>query len=460
MLLTITYRGKNAANFGFLLHKHPDRAQIFKMSFGQAYVFYPEVNEHLASCCLLIDINPLDLARGKELSKDRGLFNYVNDRPYVSSSFMCTAIAEIFSSAMNGRSEKMPELAASPLDLEAKLTMLPCRGTKELIEKLFSPLGYKVSYETYPLDENFPQWGESGYINLTLRGTVRLSELLNHLYIFIPVFDRQKHYYMSEDEIDKLIRHGKGWLSSHPELQQIAERYFFKKRSYANEALNRLIENDDAAPLDDTDVSEQEEDVKLNTLRLNAVKTVLMKSEVHSVIDLGCGDGRLLSLLISEQQITKLAGTDVSSAALEKAKRSLRIDSLSETKKNKLSIFHSSLTYRDSLIEGYDAACLVEVIEHIEPSRLQSLERAVFEYASPSLVIVTTPNSEYNILYKLTKNSMRHGDHRFEWTRQDFAKWTKKICDSYGYSVSITGIGAFHEALGNPTQMGVFSKCR
>lgn len=163
MLLSITYtantsQGEIATDLGFLLFKNPHRPQAFDLSYGKAYVFYPEAREALCTVALLLDINPIDLARGKVGSKDAGLFDYVNDRPYVSSSFMSTAISRIFGTALTGRCDKKPELAEQALDLTAAVTMLPCKGDNSWLNRVFEPLGYDVHYEASALDENFPQW--------------------------------------------------------------------------------------------------------------------------------------------------------------------------------------------------------------------------------------------------------------------------------------------------------------
>ena len=474
MLLTITYTGKNTEDLGYLLHKNPFRAQRFELNFGSAYVFYPEVSGERTTAALLLDINPIDLARGKLGSAEGGLFDYVNDRPYVASSFMSTAMVRIFGTAMSGKCEKRQKLADTPLDLTACVHMLPRRGTEDLPKQIFEPLGYTVETKSTVLDEKFPEWGDSSYIDLTIRGKVRLSELLNHLYVLIPVFDRQKHYYVSEDEIEKLIKHGEGWLAGHPERNRIVHRYFKMHRHFAYKAIDRLVESepvdaedlapegDEAeAPEETAEVKEaKEKRVSLNTRRLEAVKNAVIESGASSVIDLGCGEGRLTSLLLEEKQIRHVGAADVSVRALDKAKHILRYDRMPPYKKDKLSLMQASLTYRDPRFSGYDAACVIEVIEHLDPLRIPAFERVVFEFAAPKTVVVTTPNKEYNARYEwLTEGNLRHKDHRFEWSRDEFRKWTEHICETFGYTIERSEIGDADEEVGAPTQMGVFRKC-
>ncbi|MGN1416916.1 MAG: 3' terminal RNA ribose 2'-O-methyltransferase Hen1 [Oscillospiraceae bacterium] len=460
--MTITYEGQNTQELGYLLHKNPERAQQFELSYGKAYVFYPEVSDERTTAALLLDIDPLDLARGKAGSRDGGLFDYVNDRPYASTSFMSTAIVRIFGTAMNGRCDKRQELADTPLKLTACLSSLKDNGDTELAKELFEPLGYTVTTERTKLDDCFPEWGMSPYIDLTVSGTVKLSELLNHIYVLIPVFDRQKHYYISEEEIQKLLDHGEGWLAEHPYKEKITRRYFTARRSYARKALDILLSDDvtDEENAENTESKEEKEvHTPLNAQRMEAVKNAVLASGASSVIDLGCGECRLTSLLLNEPQIKKVTACDVSVSVLEKAAQRMHLGRMQTYRKDKLTLMQASLTYRDKRFEGYDCACVVEVIEHIEPMRIPAFERAVFEFAAPRTVIITTPNIEYNKNYEhLQENSLRHGDHRFEWTRAQFREWTEHVCEKFGYSCEISGIGDTDEKLGTPTQMGVFTK--
>lgn len=459
MLLTITYTGQNTQDLGYLLHKNPYRPQEFELNSGKAYVFYPEVSDHKTTMALLLDINPIDLAKGKQGSKDGGLFDYVNDRPYTASSFLSTAITRVFNTAMNGRCDKKQELADSPLELSAHIYAI--QGKDEFARKVFEPLGYTVRTSKNTLDGKFPEWGDSPYIDLEISGNVRLADLLNHLYVLIPVFDRQKHYFISEDEIDKLISHGGKWLSGHPAKNEIIYRYFLVKKSYARNTLNRLTIDDVID--DDTEDNEKkipEKKLSLNMQRLEAVKNAVLASGAESVIDLGCGECRLTKLLLDQKQIRKVAAADVSARELEKAKTRLHYDTMNEHRKNKLTLMQASLTYRDKRFAGYDCACVIEVVEHIESLRLPAFERNVFEFSGAQTVILTTPNREYNDNYEfLPDGQLRHNDHRFEWTREDFRKWTEHICQKFGYTVVITGIGDDDGVHGTPTQMGVFTKC-
>ena len=463
MLLTITYTGQSTTDLGYLLYKNPYRPQVFELNHGNAYVFYPEVSDERTTAALLLDIDPIDLARGKVGSSGGGLFDYVNDRPYVSSSFMSTAISKVFGTAMTGRADTHQELSNSQIDLTAAVIMLPCRGEQEKINAVFEPLGYEVSYETFISDEKFPEWGESKYINLTIRGRVRLRDLLKHLYVLIPVFDRQKHYWVGADEVEKLLRIGEDWLPNHPEKTYITGRYLNRKRSLVNMAFERLA-SANAVDGEILSVEPEESDDKLdkklnlNTQRLGSVAAALKNCGAKSVIDMGCGEGNLLNILLKDRQFTRIAGFDPSHIALERAGDKLKLDRASESVLERIKLFQSSLFYKDARFSGYDAACVIEVIEHLDIPRLAAFERVLFECAKPPVVVLTTPNKEYNINYQnLRDEDLRHGDHRFEWTRAEFRDWAHRTAEKFGYAVQFSEIGDVDEMHGAPTQMGVFT---
>lgn len=472
MLFTITYTGADAADLGYLLHKNPSRPQTACFNFGKVHVFYPEPGPVRCTAAMLLDIDPLDLARGRPGAagggqSSSGLFDYVNDRPYVSSSFMSTAISRVYGTAMSGRCEQRQELADTALDLSACLTMLPCRGGPELPRRLFSPLGYEVEWSEAPLDEQFPEWGTGPYINLCIRGKLRLRDLLRHVYVLIPVFDFRKHYWVGEDEVEKLLTHGEGWLENHPEKDFIARRYFKKIGRLFRLALDRLDNGEggasDAGEPESASGTEAEGGapemfpLSLNNLRLQAVLGEIKASGAESVIDLGCGEGHLLQLLIKEKSFSAIAGTDVSAAVLDRAAERLKLDRLDEARRRRISLFQSSLTYRDKRLKGYDAAALVEVIEHLDENRLAALTANVFG-AGFKTIIITTPNIEYNVNYPgLAAGRFRHPDHRFEWTRARFRKWCGALAAAYGCAVRYEDIGQWDETRGTPTQMGVFT---
>jgi 3' terminal RNA ribose 2'-O-methyltransferase Hen1 len=467
MLLTIRTTHKPATDLGFLLHKNPNRVQSFTESFGRAHVFYPEASEDACTVALLLDVDPVGLVRRRRGPSGEGgtLDQYVNDRPYVASSFLSVAISDVFGTAMTGRSKERPDLAESKLPFVAKLAVVPCKGGESFLRRLFEPLGYEVAVAHHPLDERSSDNVDSRYFTVQISAAKRLSELLAHLYVLIPVLDDQKHYWVGDDEVAKLLRHGEGWLGAHPERDTIARRYLRHYRSLVDDAIERLTSVDEALPADladEPDVKEEaqlERPISLNDQRLASVLAVLKGSGASRVIDLGCGEGRLLKLLLAERQFTEIVGMDVSYRLLETATDRLHLDRMPPMQRERIQLLHGSLMYRDARLTGYDAAAVVEVIEHLDAPRLAAFERVLFEFARPGLVVITTPNSEYNVKWEsLPAGEFRHGDHRFEWTRAQFNDWADRVSTSHGYSVRFAPVGPEDSLVGAPTQMGIFSR--
>jgi 3' terminal RNA ribose 2'-O-methyltransferase Hen1 len=469
MLLTITTTHEPATDLGFLLHKHPDNVRTVPFPFGEAHVFFPEATDARCTAALLVEVDPVGLVRRNGSGKGKGqesfsLAGYVNDRPYAASSFLSVVIGKMFGTAMSGRSERRQDLADAPLPFEVQIPTLPCRGGEPVLRALFEPLGYEVTAEPVPLDPRFPDWGDSRYLSVTLRGPVRLADLLAHLYVLLPVLDDEKHYWVGDDEARKLMDKGATWLGAHPARDLITRRYLKHRRALAAGVLAQLADDDPAEPgADDEDQDREEEVVEerisLNQQRLDAVVATLMQAGASRILDLGCGEGRLVQALLKQPTVAHVAGVDVSSRVLGRAADRLRLDEMPHRRRDRVSLMQGGLTYRDRRFAGFDAATLVEVIEHLDEPRLGALEQVVFTHARPATVVVTTPNREHNVRFEsLPAGRLRHRDHRFEWDRADFARWAERVAQDAGYAVRFEPIGADDPEVGPPTQMAVFSR--
>jgi 3' terminal RNA ribose 2'-O-methyltransferase Hen1 len=463
MLLTITSTAPLATDLGYLLHKNPSKVQSFPLAFGAAHVYYPEATAERCTAALLLDVDPVGLVRNRQGPAGEGglLDQYVNDRPYAASSLLSVAIAQVYGSALNGKCKDRPELVEMPLPLTARVAALPCRGGEGFLRRLFEPLGYAVTTKHHPLDDKFPEWGEGPYYTVELSATCRLYDLLSHLYVLIPVLDNDKHYWVSEAEVEKLLRHGEGWLATHPERERIAERYLKRQGRLVRAALSQLTANEETVP-DEAESSAPEEvleaTISLHEQRLRTVLAALKETGARRVLDLGCGEGKLVRKLAEEPQFTEIVGMDVSTRSLDIAEDRLRKTRHFDTPE-RVKLLHGSLMYRDARLAGFDAAAAVEVIEHLDPSRLAAFERVVFEFARPTALVLTTPNVEYNAKFAgLATGRFRHRDHRFEWTRSEFRAWAEPVAVRHGYRVTFGGVGEEDAALGPPTQMGVFRR--
>jgi 3' terminal RNA ribose 2'-O-methyltransferase Hen1 len=465
LLLTIATTHEPATDLGYLLHKHPGRRHEAELSFGTAHLFYPEASAERCCAAILLDVDPVGLVRdGTGPASQFALGGYVNDRPYAASSFLSAALAKLLGTAMSGRSKERPELAGQPIALEIGLPVLPCRGGEALLRRLFEPLGYAVAARPIPLDDQFPQWGDSQYLAVTLEITARLQDVLEQLYVLIPVLDDDKHYWVGTAEVDKLLRRGGQWLAAHPDRELIAQRYLRHQRPLTRDALARLVA-DEAADPDradaEQDAAEQaaEHRIGLHEQRIAAVTEAIAASAARRVLDLGCGTGKLMARLLRSGAIDQVTGVDVSHQALAGAARRLHLDTLSPRERARVELLHGALTYRDDRLRGYGAAAAMEVIEHIDPPRLAAFEQAVFGWARPGTIVLTTPNAEYNALFTgLPAGELRHRDHRFEWTRAQFARWAGEVAGRHGYQVELSGIGPADAGAGTPTQLAVFRR--
>lgn len=470
MLLTITTTHTPADDLSYMLHKHPAKIQSVEISAGKVHIFYPEVSKHTCTAALLLDIDPVGLVRSEgPKGNDFALEQYVNDRPYVCSSFMSAAIAKAYSSALNGRCKDKPELVTVTMPFTVKLSVLPVRGGETLLKSLFEPLGYVVRATQHPLDPTFPEWGVSRYFTVELTNQITLQQLLSHLYVLIPVCDNDKHYWVSSDEIEKLLDKGKEWLDRHPARELIVRRYLKNQRSLANKAFEVLFSKEDIgeeetedAPTEtdaDAEIKAEEPKVRIHDQRLQAARDEFLAAGVKRVTDLGCGEGGLIKLLLAEKQFEYILGMDVSYRSLEIAKEHLKLDRMPERQRQRVQLIQGSLTYRDKRLEGFDGAALVEVIEHLDEPRLAALERSVFEYAKPEMVVITTPNAEYNVKFEnFEEGKMRHADHRFEWTRTEFEVWATGIATRYKYNVIYKPVGEVDPEVGALSQMAVFTR--
>jgi 2-polyprenyl-3-methyl-5-hydroxy-6-metoxy-1,4-benzoquinol methylase len=496
MLLTLTTTHQPATDLGYLLHKNPARLQTVEVSGGQAHIFYPEATAKRCTAALLLDLDPVGLVRGRGERGGEGfaLEQYVNDRPYVASSFLSVALSKAFGTAMNGTCKDRPALPAEALPLAVTVAVVSAPGP-DWPRRLFEPLGYEVELEGYPLDPTQPTWGDSAYYTLHLRHQgLRLQDVLTHLYVLLPVLDNDKHYYVDQNEAEKLLHRGADWLPRHPERGFITRRYLRYRALYVNPLLARLLDADEvdeseapdslaaeasdpapealdpaATPRDENEPSASpaspvaspapEAKLSLHDQRLQQVAQEIYDLGPKRVLDLGCGEGKLLRLLLRQHKIDYILGMDVSHQALTRAAQRLHLAELPPRQRARLDLIQGSLLYKDERLAGFDAAALVEVIEHLDPSRLAALEAVVFDHARPGHVFVTTPNAEYNQVYEtLSAGTFRHADHRFEWTRAEFAAWAAAVAERHGYAVRLVSMGEEVAGVGAPSQLAVFAR--
>ena len=446
MLIAITSRTRPASDLGYALHKHPDRVQQFDVGYGKATVFYPVASEDECTFVMVVEVDPVRLARGPEHTRGGGLVtDYVTDRPYAASSMLAVAIGKVLSTATAGRCEKKPELAAKPMDLEVEISTVR-NLAQDRVRSLFTDLGYKVEIEGKEQDR---------YVTVRTRSDRwTLGETLRQIRVLLPAIDGRHHHYVNDEDVAHLLRHGEGWLDSHPQGTWISRRYLARKRSLAEQAVRALEarnESEDEPPW--TGPTRE----SLQRARIDRVTERLVESGARIVADLGCGEGALVRELAKEPAISKVVGIDISANRIEQAKRRLARQ-LGPSETDKTSLLTGAIGVQDARWSDCDAAALVETIEHIDVERLDMVERNVFGREHLRCIIVTTPNREYNHHYGLEEGQKRHRDHRFEWSREEMREWAQGICQRYGLEASHEGIGEHHPDDGWPTQMAVFTR--
>lgn len=459
MILTLTADCPNAGDLSYLLAKSPSIVHERELAFGKSVVFYPEYSANRVSAALAVEVDTVGLARGSTSLASEG---YVSDRPYAIGSLFSVALARTFAAALAGRSRERPDGVSLPMPLTARLAAVRAPGGEATARKAFEPLGYTVSWlpaAPRPLESIA---GSADVATLEVAAVKPVRDVLRHLYILAPVIDNSKHYFVGRDEADKLLRHGEGWLAEHPGRDWIVARYLRYKKELTRRALASLTA--ESAGDDEVGTKEEEEleaPVRLHDLRIEAVLGVLRDPDrvVRSVLDLGCGEGRLCAELVKDARFERILGVDVSSAALDRACKRISGLRAPAHRKRAFTAAQGSLVYRDDRFEGFDAAVLLEVIEHVDPFRLDALERVMFGSAVPDRVIVTTPNREYNRTWPaLAAGGKRHRDHRFEWTRDEFRAWCERVCRRFRYAHRMHPIGPEDAELGPPTQMAVFDR--
>lgn len=451
MHLSISTTHKPATDLGFLLYKHPKKLHTRGTSFSTNHCFFSEATDDLCTANLWVNVREL-----QEFELYRRFNNFenpfINDRPYVAGSLMSTAMSEMFRTAMSGSCRERPELARSPIPLTIEVATVRCEDGIDFIKGIFEPLGYQVDLESYLLDEAFPNWGSSPYFKLRLQTNKELYLVLRQLFILLPVLDNQKHYWVDEAEQEKIIKMGEGWLQAHPMFSKIVSRYLKNLQSLAVEVKKHFALDENLTTKARNKEEQLEQKIHLNTLRMDYVAELLKDHQVRTVGDLGCGEGKLIERLLQNSDITEIRAFEVSIDELEKAQQ--RIAELKQLERVKF--FNSSVLYLDHRTKDLDAVVLVEVIEHLEEVRLPVLAANVFKYMEPSMVVITTPNFEFN--QRFETKGFRHPDHRFEWTREEFKSWCEVQAQKYGYTFKIDFIGEVDSALGGPTQVGVFIK--
>jgi 3' terminal RNA ribose 2'-O-methyltransferase Hen1 len=444
MQLSLYVRGPGADMVSYLIAKNPNNPYERNEKGFKVRLVYPIFTKEEVQFVIYVKPDPIDLVRNSSDLFD--ITHYINDREFAVSSLFITTIRKALGTALNGKpDEAYLQWVDHPFEITLEFGPVATDLSDQEIALLFEPIGYRVEIERG--DSTIRKKSSARFV--TISGNQTVQNALKHVSILIPVIDNYKHYFLDEREVEKLDRYGEGWLEDHPLKQMIVKRalrfnaLISQSKFYEKKQQNR---SQDESPR-----------VRLNDLRYEAILNFI-RSLPHkeSIVDLGAGEGRLsvqLGFLEGVKEILSIEPSNKSRIrAIERFEQVNVKKGYIEAKS-----LPGSLYYFDSRLQNKDVIVLCEVIEHIDEGRLPKIFDTILNDYRPKTLIVTTPNQEYNVLYEMNEE-MRHDDHRFEWTRAEFARNIEEWNENTSYKVSIQGIGEEHPTFGHPTQMAIFRR--
>ena len=446
MQLTIRATGDNVKAVSYLLAKNPNNLYERNHKGHAVRMFYSLFTDTVLELTVFVTPDPLTLMQQSSNAYD--ITHYINDREFAVSSIFTSLIRSAFGTALNGQpKENYVQWVNQPFLFDFGIGPVVTDLSDEKIRRLFEPLGYEVGIEYGETNYAFQMKVKSTARYLTLTGNVTLQKGLQQLFVLIPVLDNYKHYFIDENEIEKIKRYGEGWLDTHPEKTFIIQKALRFKEVYS--LLEERKENNTSQ---EKSVSSK---VRLNELRYKRIVEVVSNLPVKkSVVDLGSGEGKLAVQLGFIDGVQEILAVEPSEKEQLKARR--RFEKVKDrTAFVEPTPMWGSLFYYDERLKNKDVIILCEVIEHIDEERLPKIMDLLLRDYKPGVLLITTPNREYNEVYDM-QDAKRHDDHRFEWTRAEFEQWCAEKNQSGHYELTFDGIGEMHAIHGFPTQMCLF----
>ena len=468
MQLAIKAIGEGAKMLSFLLSKNPQN-RYDRIEKGHRVRFtYTVFSDSEVEAVIFVTPDPVELVKNSPDTYE--ITQYINDREFVVSSIFCAYIRSALGTALNGRpKEDYLDWAKHAFQLTISFGPVATDLPDAAIKQLFEPLGYQIEIERGQAAYHFQLKEKSSARFINLQGTLTVQNALRHLFVLIPVLDNYRHYFIDEREIEKLERYGEGWLADHP-LKDLIIKRTLRFRELIDLVGVNLSQSDNPAQLANLVQSDADKEaitpeptlkpqpvVRLNELRYQRViKLVENLPTRESIVDFGAGEGKLsvrLGFIPGVKEILAVEPTEKEQLrALKRfSEASHKEDFITPTP------IWGSLFYYDEQLRAKDVMILNEVIEHIAESRLPRVMGTIFGSYKPKVLIVTTPNLEYNTVYQM-EEKVRHKDHRFEWTRAEFAEWTHTLAGNYPYKVQLEGIGEEVEGYGHPSQIAIFTR--
>ncbi|WP_342431763.1 3' terminal RNA ribose 2'-O-methyltransferase Hen1 [Neobacillus sp. FSL H8-0543] len=444
MQLSLTVRGTGAETVSYLIAKNPTNLYERNEKGFKVRLVYPTFTNDEAEFLIYVQPDPIDLARNSAEKYD--ITSYINDREFAVSSIFVSAIRKALGTALNGKpDEEYTEWVDHPFVMELNFGPVATDLNDREIEDLFKPIGYKVTIESGV--STFREKSSAKFITITGEQTVQNA--LKHISTLIPVIDNYKHYFIDEREVEKLDRYGDDWLESHPAKLLILKRalryqsLIVKSKFYHREQSTKGIV--------------EQPKVRLNEQRYDAIVNYIKGlPNRETIVDLGAGEGKLSVQFGFIDGVKEILSIEPSSKSRVKAIKRFQEENDKERYIEPKSLA-GSLYYFDERLQNKDIIVLCEVIEHIDEHRLPNIFKTIVNDYRPRILIVTTPNQEYNVVYEMD-DEMRHDDHRFEWTRAEFREKCEQWTKDSSYQVSFQGIGEEIESYGQPTQMAIFRR--
>ncbi|MBU5353500.1 methyltransferase domain-containing protein [Paenibacillus barcinonensis] len=503
MHLIIKASGEGAGQVSHLLAKNPNNLYDRTDKGVRVRMVYTKAEEQETEVLIHAEPDSVDLVRGTPDGYD--ITQYINDREFVTSSLFCSYMRSALGTALNGKpKEDYTQWVDHVFELELTFGPVASDLPDRVVEELFSALGYDVAMERGESAYSFDLKNRSTVRHITLRGKQTIQQALRQLFLLIPVLDNYKHYFISEDEIDKIKRYGEGWLDTHPLKELIVRRTLHfaelirtyerkhgtltfedagtaqagvadgnreKRLNSESETLghdgageDRAAETKAETDMDttDTDTAELSSDtapVRLNELRYRAITDIVASlPNKRRIVDMGAGEGKLSARLAYIPGVEMIAAVEPSGQSRLRAKeRFARLQDRAGVKAVPEAML-GSLFYFDEQMQHMDVMILCEVIEHVEEYRLDRIMDTILNEYRPEVLLVTTPNKEYNEVYEMEQKQLRHQDHRFEWTREQFSMRCAQWAEKGDYAYGISGIGEHKEGFGQPTQLVKFSR--
>lgn len=443
MQLTIKAAGENVQVLSHLLAKNPNNVYERTQKDHAVRLFFSTFTDKQVEMTVFVTPDPLALINHSSGAYD--ITHYINDREFATSSIFTSLIRPALSTALNGKpKEEYLKWVGHLFPFVFCFGPVATELSEQEIRELFEPLGYDVGIEFGEINYSFHIKEKSSACYITLTGMTSLQKGLQQLFILIPVLDNYKHYFIDETEIEKLKRYGEGWLDTHPKKE-----FIIRKALRFKELYEQFEERD-----------ETQQSVRSKTLPLNEQRYEKIVDKVaglpkkRKVVDFGSGEGKLSAKLGFVEGIEEILAVEPSESETIKALK--RFEKLKEQKDFTLpKTIWGSLFYFDERLKNKDVIILCEVIEHIDEERLPKVMDLILAHYQPGAFIVTTPNKEYNHVYEMS-DGMRHDDHRFEWTRQEYREWCKQMNHANQYDLAFEGIGEEDMQYGTPTQMCTF----